>query len=351
MNHWKAYIGCILLALLVAACGKENNGNVLLQGEISGLSNDTIYLYGVDQFYHHTDTIALSEGKLKVWLHTDTLSETRLCFADGTEYPLYFRPGDKLTVSGDTARLDRLKVTGNEEHELLNAFFTSCDTITSAQGLTRQAQQYISNHPDNLGILYLLDRFVVQSPYPDPQRIDTLIMRLSSALKDRPYIDRLNARLQEMKKSDVGRVAPYFSLPGLTKKRVNKNDYRDQYLLVHFWASWDEPSRKANKQWIKLHAELQKLQKQKQQKQKQLKQLSLVGISLDGNRTDWTDAVKEDSLSWDQGCDLDGWSSKTVGLYHIQYLPSNVLINPKGTIIGRNVTPEAVADTLQLSKQ
>ena len=96
----------------------------------------------------------------------------------------------------------------------------------------------------------------------------------------------------------------------------------------------------------KLHAELQKQQKQKQQKQ-----LALIGISLDGNRTDWTDAVKEDSLSWDQGCDLDGWSSKTIGLYHIQYLPSNVLINPKGTIIGRNVTPEAVADTLQLSKQ
>ena len=344
MKHRKAYICCILLALLMASCGKDNEGNVLLQGEISGLDNDTIYLYGVDQFYHHTDTITLKRGRFKVWLNADTLSDTRLCFADGTEYPLYFRPGDKLTVAGDTARLNRLNVTGNEENELLNAFFTSCDTITSTQGLNQQAELYIRNHPDNLGTLYLLDHYVVQSPHPDLQRIDTLIMQLNSALKDRPYIDRLNAQLQEMKKSAVGRVAPYFSLPGLTKKRINKNDYRDQYILVHFWASWDKPSRKANKQWGTLYKEGEKQKKNK-------KQLALIGISLDGNRTDWADAVKEDSLTWDQGCDLDGWSSKTIGLYHIQALPSNVLINPKGTIIGRNVTPETVADTLQLSKQ
>ena len=76
----------------------------------------------------------------------------------------------------------------------------------------------------------------------------------------------------------------------------------------------------------------------------------MVGISLDGNRSDWVKAVKEDSLSWDQGCDLDGWNAKAVELYHIQALPSNVFINPKGTIIGRNVTPEMVADTLLQTK-
>lgn len=345
MKYWKAYICCILLVLIAASCGKDNKGNVLLQGEISGLGNDTIFLYGVDQFYHHTDTITLKGGKFKVWLSADTLSDTRLCFADGTEHPLYFRPGDKLTVVGDTARLNRLSVMGNDENELLNAFFTSCDTITSAQSLSQMAEQYIRNHPDNLGTLYLLDRYLVQSPLPDLQRIDTLIMQLNSALKDRPYIDRLIAQLKEMKKSAVGRVAPYFSLPGLNKKRINKNDYRDQYILVHFWASWDEPSRKANKRWRTLYTG------DKKQKKKHNKQLALIGISLDGNRSDWANAVKEDSLTWEQGCDLDGWSSKTVGLYHIQALPSNVLISPKGTIIGRNVTPEVVADTLQLSQQ
>ena len=349
MKHWKAYISGILLALLVAACGNGNKGNVLLQGEISGLGNDTIYLYGVDQFYHHTDTITLKAGKFKVWLEADTLSDTRLCFADGTEYPLYFRPGDKLTVAGDTTTLHHhLEVTGNEEHKLLNAFFTSCDTITSPQGVNLLAEQYILKHPDNLAILYLLDHYVVQTPHPNLQRIDTLIMQMNSALKDRPYIDRLNAQIQEMKKSDVGRVAPYFSLPGLTKKRINKNDYRDQYLLVHFWASWDEPSRKANKQWRMLYKEIQKQKKEKKEKNK--KQFTLIGFSLDGNRTDWADAIKEDSLTWEQGYDQDGWSSKAIGLYHIQALPSNVFINPKGTIIGRNVTPEVVADTLQLAK-
>ena len=63
MKQWKAYISCTLLSLLLAACSHEQKGTVLLQGEIKGLGNDTIYLYGVDQFYHHTDTITLKAGK------------------------------------------------------------------------------------------------------------------------------------------------------------------------------------------------------------------------------------------------------------------------------------------------
>lgn len=352
MKHWKAYISIILLSLLMAACGKHNQGSVLLQGKINGLGNDTIYLHGVDQFYHHTDTITLKEGRFKVWLDADTLSDTRLCFADGTEYPLYFRPGDKLTIVGDTTHLNRLKVTGNEENELLNAFFTACDTLSSAHEVGQQAEQYIRNHPDNLAILYLLDHYVVQSSHPNLQCIDSLIMQLNSALKDRPYIDRLNTQIQEMKKSQIGRVTPYFSLPGLNKKQISRNDYRDKYLLIHFWASWDDPSRKVNKQWRKLYEQQKQQEKQKKDKKekKEKKQLALLGISLDGNHTDWEHAVKEDSLKWDQGCELDGWSSKTVGSYHVHALPDNVFINPKGTIIGRNVTPEVVADTLGFNK-
>ena len=339
MKQWKAYISCTLLSLLLAACSQEQKGTVLLQGEIKGLGNDTIYLYGVDQFYHHTDTITLKAGKFKVWLHADTLSDTRLCFADGTEYPLYFRPGDRLTLTGDTAHLDRLQVKGNEENELLHHFFSMSDTANTTDHLRSIAEAYIRSYPNNLATLYLLDRYVIQTSHPDLQRIDSLIMQLNSSLKDRPYIDQLNTQLQEIKKSQIGRVAPYFSLPGLSKKHINKNDYRDHYLLVHFWASWDEPSRTANKAWRKLY-----------EQQRKKKQLALVGISLDGNRSDWVKAVKEDSLSWDQGCDLDGWNAKAVELYHIQALPSNVFINPKGTIIGRNVTPEMVADTLLQTK-
>lgn len=339
MKQWKAYISCTLLTLLLAACGHEQKGTVLLQGEIKGLDNDTIYLYGVDQFYHHTDTIILKEGKFKVWLNADTLSDTRLCFANGTEYPVYFRPGDRLTMSGDTAHLDRLQVKGNEENELLLTFFSAYDTADTTIDLSSKAEAYIHSHPDNLATLYLLDHYVVQTSHPNLQRIDSLIMQLNSTLKDRPYIDRLNTQLQEMKKSQTGHVAPYFSLPGVDKKRINKNDYRNQYLLVHFWASWDAPSRQANKAWRPVY-----------EQQKKKKQLALVGISLDGNRSDWTKAIKEDSLSWDQGCDLDGWNTKTVELYHIHALPSNVFINPRGTIIGRNVTPEVVADTLLHAK-
>ena len=44
------------------------------------------------------------------------------------------------------------------------------------------------------------------------------------------------------------------------------------------------------------------------------------------------------------------WSAQTLELYNIHTLPSNIFINRKGTIIGRNVTPQTVADSLGLKR-
>ena len=82
MNPKKNILTAILplLALLPAACSKESPKAVSIGGEIEGLGNDTLYIYGADKLYDHTDTLVTQNGKFTATLQTDTLAATWLLF-------------------------------------------------------------------------------------------------------------------------------------------------------------------------------------------------------------------------------------------------------------------------------
>ena len=64
--HHLQQVLTLLISLLLVACGSSSHqGNVELRGEIKGLESDTLSLYGIDQFYHHVDTIPVKNGKFR----------------------------------------------------------------------------------------------------------------------------------------------------------------------------------------------------------------------------------------------------------------------------------------------
>lgn len=379
LNSLAACIHALMILIAFSACGGADGGSVELTGEIKGMKSDTLYLYGIDQFYEHTDTIAIKNGKFKVRLQADTLTDARLCLSNGEEYPLFFRPGDRIVVKGDTSRHRLWQVTGNEENLLLTHFFATTQGIHSAQALRDSAASFIRRNPDNLASTYLLNRYFIQSERPDLKQIKQLIETMSSDLRDRPFIDRLQSQLTEQEKVEVGRISPYFSLPDKNGNQLTRGDFRDQFLLLLFWASWDQPSREANHTWRKWYTEEKKeyeslkkkydAEKRRTERSdgssnrstnlkkgtysssqkvgpKEPAKLTLIGVSLDGSREQWLAAVKSDSINWEQGCELDGWSSKIVAQFGILALPSNILIDAQGKILGRNLTPEEVKSKL-----
>lgn len=117
----KIYLAYLLLIIL-SACGSKNTNSVYLNGEIKGLGNDTLYIYGTDKFYNRMDTLLVKDDKFSATLTTDTLVSTWLQFSDGTEYPLYLNKGDKIKIKGSAAELTSLEITGNAPNEELTAF-------------------------------------------------------------------------------------------------------------------------------------------------------------------------------------------------------------------------------------
>ena len=85
---------------LLSACGGKKSETVSLNGEIKGLGNDTLYIYGADRLYDRMDTLLVKDDKFSATLTPDTLVETYLLFSNGSQYPLFMDKGDKIRIKG-----------------------------------------------------------------------------------------------------------------------------------------------------------------------------------------------------------------------------------------------------------
>ena len=69
-----------------------------------------------------------------------------------------------------------------------------------------------------------------------------------------------------------------------------------------------------------------------------------MGVSLDrpGQKEQWLQAIKDDSLTWTHVSDLQHWNNEAAKLYHIQGIPQNILVGPDGMIVGKNLRGPAL---------
>ena len=129
---------------------------------------------------------------------------------------------------------------------------------------------------------------------------------------------------------------PEISLKTPEGKDMNLSDFRGEYVLVDFWASWCGPCRKENPNVVKLYQKYRK------------KNFTVFSVSLDQDGTKWKQAIQKDNLIWpNHVSDLMGWNSSVVPLFNIQGIPYTILVNPEGKIIGVNLRGQELETRLQ----
>lgn len=339
----KLYLASLLLIIL-SACSSKDKNSVSLSGEIKGLGDDTLYIYGTDKFYNRMDTLPVKKDKFSVSLTTDTLASTRLQFSDGTEYPLFLNKGDQIKIKGTAAELASLEITGNAPNEELTAFRKELKGLgkPSEKALEEKAKAFIYSHPSSPASIYLLEKYFVQKPQPDFALIKDMTEHMTGGLKDRPYVDGLLELIREAEKAYIGKTVPFFQLPNAEGTQISRTHFKDQYLLIHFWASWDKQSTKAN-------AALRRIYKKTEKNKDKI--FALWGISLDLDRKEWEEAIQRDTLKWEQSCDFSGWSTAPAKQLSIQTLPANLLLSPSGRIEAKNLSEEAIEKRLEEIEQ
>ncbi|QJB33430.1 redoxin domain-containing protein [Chitinophaga oryzae] len=161
-----------------------------------------------------------------------------------------------------------------------------------------------------------------------PEQVTPLYKKLSKEAKNSPSGKEFAKRLESARKTAVGQSALEFAQADANGKNISLSSFRGKYVLVDFWASWCGPCRAENPNVVKAYGKFKD------------KGFEILGVSLDDKKDKWLAAVEADKLTWAHVSDLKGWKNAAAELYGVRAIPQNVLIDPKGKIVAKNLRGE-----------
>ena len=190
---------------------------------------------------------------------------------------------------------------------------------------------FIYSHPDSYVSLDLVADN--KTSVIDPETFDPFYKALSPRVLNSFTGKRITEKYEKAKQTFVGKAFD-FTQEDVAGNPFKLSSLRGKYVLVDFWASWCGPCRAENPNLLKAYQELKD------------KNFEIVSISLDENKNAWLKAVEKDALPWKQVSDLKGWKNEVAIKYGVTAVPQNLLINPEGVIVAKNLRGEGLTEKL-----
>ncbi len=140
----------------------------------------------------------------------------------------------------------------------------------------------------------------------------------------------------------IGDTLPSFSFQGQFTKSYTLAQLRGSYVLIQFWASWNEESRKLQRSFIDPFV------KYKDKRFSNGRRFNIISISIDQDLTLWELALKKDNLPWRNNiCEKNLWESLLLQQLKVFAIPSNYLLDPNGIIVKVNVNADELDEFLR----
>ena len=190
--------------------------------------------------------------------------------------------------------------------------------------------KYYADNPNSLIAVNGINEYAM---YLTLDSLQMYYNNLTPAMQQSFAGKKLQYEIEKLIKGSTGSVAIDFSALERNGGTIKLSDYKGKYVLLDFWASWCIPCRKSNP---KLRAIYSKYQNQG---------LEIIGIADNDNSPDeWRKAIEKDSIgAWPHI--LRGYDSNNLGdvaqpndiseKYGVKTLPTKILIDKNGVIIGR----------------
>lgn len=372
----------LALGGLFASCGPQaEKGSFNISVHLSNAPLGPVFLEELTlKEVKVADTTSLKDASGKFTLK-GTVPEQglyRIRFGN-SKYILLALDAGNMKIEGDYEQLDKINIKGSEASAALQELLNEANT--KGMALTQEMRAVDSLHGANTPDSILQEKvkalqqkeadmqqsfisYAEKTPYPanavfalsmvnDPAALiqqKQVISNIEKRFPENTLVHSLSARLSEIEKQvsagsggeeenmmtiKVGDIAPDFSLPDPSGKKISLSSFRGKYVLVDFWASWCKPCRMENPNVVKAYQQYKN------------KNFTILGVSLDKKKEAWVQAIQADGLSWSHVSDLKFWDSAVVPLFGINSIPSNFLLDPQGKVIAANLRGDALEQKLK----
>ena len=228
---------------------------------------------------------------------------------------LFIDPASKISIDFTAKNFHKAKIFGSESQREYSVF-TSL-TKSAGENYNNILKRYVLERYNSYVALYLLKENKEVFSY---EEISHFFSKLNINDQKSEYGIFISEYIDKLKESMPKQNAVNFSDTDLNGKKIQLKDFKGNYVLLDFWASWCKPCRERNPELLEFFQKYNNLG------------FSIIAIADDvGNDGTWRKAILKDKTEIFTQLNNDTIAKQ----YSVPFIPTQILIDRNGIIVHR----------------